>query len=163
MAQCIKSHREATVPQTGCDSLEERRVYYQLGSYRCQNTLYNGTHFRSVSRLVAQLLRRSVAHFAIQRAQHEEGCERLRVNTARRAQPPETAIPTHPNCRLALALHPFVRPRPARSPPFPLPGRRHPRRPRRCRLFVTIGQKFHCNRYATHRHHCLCPLLSPND
>lgn len=27
MAQCIKSHREATVPHTGCDSLEERRVY----------------------------------------------------------------------------------------------------------------------------------------
>lgn len=116
--------------------------------------------------MVAQLLRRSGAHFAIQRAQHEEGRERLRVNTARCAQPPETAIPTHPSCRLAHALHPFVRPRPVRSPPFPLPSRRHPRRrrrPRRCRLFVTIGQKFHCNRYATHRHHYLSPLLSPND
>lgn len=70
--------------------------------------------------MVAQLLRRSVAHFAIQRAQHEEGRERLRVNTARRAQPPETAIPTHPSYRLAHALHPFVRPRPARSLPRPL-------------------------------------------
>lgn len=100
-----------------------------------------------------------------------------RVNTARRtttrnshttslpASQPTTQSythpPTHPSSQPASppvsrpCLHPFVRPRNSRSgslhPSHPRPRRR----PRRCRLFVTIGQKFHCNRYATHRHHRL--------
>lgn len=32
MAQCIKSHREATVPHTGCGSHADRRIHYQLGT-----------------------------------------------------------------------------------------------------------------------------------
>lgn len=132
-----------------------------------RNTLYNGTHFRPCSP-VSRSLGRTVAHFAIQRAQREARRERrrglhsFRVNaalpTACTDDRPAARLPVCPfACQPATthsgsnpSTHPVVRPRPRR------------RWRCRCRLFVTIGQKFHSNRYATHRHHRPSSTWNPN-
>lgn len=64
----------------------------------------------------------------------------------------------HPFVRTAVACQPAT----TQSASHPSTQQLVRPRPRRCRLFVTIGQKFHCNRYATHRHHRPSSKCNPN-